>query len=80
MLGWTLREEGGEEFVFPDVLMQPGQVIRIFTRSGTNTPAALFWNQTTPVWSLGEIAVLSDAEEVIQSTFAVGGETINFDE
>lgn len=80
MLGWTLREEGGEEFVFPDVLMQPGQVIRIFTRSGTNTPAALFWNQTTPVWTLGEIAVLSDAEEVIQSTFAVGGETINFDE
>lgn len=76
--GWTLRDSEGNIYTFPDVLMQPGQRIRVFTRSGNDTPAALFWGQTLPIWGLSEQAVLSDSTDEPQSVFTVGGEAIDF--
>jgi LysM repeat protein len=78
MDGWTLTDSAGNIFPFPDLLLQSGQIIRIFSRSGQDTPAALYWNRTTPVWSNGETATLVDSSGQLQSTFTVGGEPIDF--
>ncbi len=76
--GWTLTDSEDNVFTFPDLLLQSGQIIRIFTRVGQNTPAALYWNLTTAVWTTGELATLTDGSGQIQSTFTVGGQAINF--
>ena len=81
LLGWTLTDGQGNVYTFPDVRLVPGSVIRISTRSGTNTPGFLYWNQNSPVWELDETATLSDAAGVPQSIFTVGQdvEVIDFD-
>ncbi len=76
--GWTLTDSEDNVFTFPDLLLQSGQIIRIFTRVGQNTPAALYWNLTTAVWTTGELATLTDGSGQTQSTFTVGGQAINF--
>lgn len=76
--GWTLTDGEDNVFTFPDLLLQSGQIIRIFTRVGQNTPAALYWNLTTAVWENGEVATLTDGSGQTQSTFTVGGQAINF--
>jgi LysM repeat protein len=81
LLGWTLTDGQGNVYTFPDVRLVPGSVIRISTRSGTNTPGFLYWNQDSPVWELDESATLSNAAGVPQSIFTVGQdvEIIDFD-
>jgi hypothetical protein len=81
MLGWTLTDGHGNGYPVPDVRRVPGSVIRISTRSGTNTPGFLYWNQDSPVWELDESATLSNAAGVPQSIFTVGQdvEIIDFD-
>jgi LysM repeat protein len=78
---WTLEDADGNVFTFPDLRMQPNQVIRVFSRVGQNTPAALYWNQTVAVWASGEIVTLSDGSGAPQSVLAVGEtQTIDFDD
>jgi LysM repeat protein len=76
LLNWSLRDADGNVFTFPDLLMQPGQIVKVFTRTGSNTPAALFWNRNTPMWTLGESAILQNGDGEPQSTFTVGGQSI----
>lgn len=69
--GWTLTDEQGNTYTFPQVRLVPGSIIRVLTRSGTNTPGFLYWNQNTPIWSPGETATLSDADSVVQSVLTI---------
>lgn len=78
ILGWTLEDENGNVFTFPDTKLQPSQVIRIFTRIGQDTPGALYWDLTVPVWQAGEVATLFNTNRVPQSVYTVGGQTITF--
>ncbi|MBN1965377.1 MAG: tetratricopeptide repeat protein, partial [Anaerolineae bacterium] len=43
--GWTLSNTRGESFRFPEFRMQPGSLVRVYTRQGSNTPAVLFWGR-----------------------------------
>ncbi len=76
--GWTLSDIEGNIYTFPDIRIQPNTIIRIFTRVGQNTPGALYWNETVPVWEVGDVATLSDGAGAIQSMFEVESETIDF--
>lgn len=72
--GWTLTGEDGTTYRFPEFRMQRGSRVRVFTREGTNTPAALYWGQDRAAWTRGETITLSDADGVAQATFVVGAE------
>lgn len=77
--GWTLVDSSGNTFTFPEKRLLPGGITRVLTRVGQNTAAVLYWNQTTAIWESGETATLFDPTGAPQSTYVVGGETINFD-
>ncbi len=68
---WSLTDEQGNTYTFPAVRLVPGSIIRVLTRSGTNTPGFLYWNQNTPIWSPGETATLSDTDGVVQAVFTI---------
>lgn len=70
--GWRLLNERGESFLFPEFRMQPGSRVKIFSRQGPTTPAALYWGRETPAWADGELVTLLDATGQIQATFLIG--------
>lgn len=80
MVDWTLEDEGGNIFTFPDIKLQPQQIIRIFTRVGQNTPGALYWGLNVSVWEAGETATLADDSGEPQSVYIIGGQTITFED
>ena len=70
--GWTLTNEDGDTFLFPEFRMQQGSLVRIFSRQGQNTPAALYWGRELPAWVDGETITLYDSSGQVQATFRVG--------
>jgi hypothetical protein len=70
--GWTLSNERGETFRFPEFRMQQGSLVRIYSRQGQNTPAALYWSRETPAWNEGDTVTLADAAGQVQATCRVG--------
>jgi LysM repeat protein len=70
--GWTLVNEQGDSYLFPEFRMQQGSLVRIFSRQGQNTPAALYWGRELPAWHDGETIMLLDSTGQVQSTFRVG--------
>ncbi|HVO71630.1 MAG TPA: lamin tail domain-containing protein, partial [Aggregatilineaceae bacterium] len=70
--GWTLSNERGDTFRFPEFRMQQGSLVRIYSRQGQNTPAALYWGREAPAWSDGDTVTLTDGDGQVQATFRVG--------
>lgn len=70
--GWTLSNVNGDTFRFPEVRMQPGSRLLVFSRQGPNTPAALYWGRETPAWDEGQTITLTDSSGQTQSTYRVG--------
>jgi len=60
LAGWELRDTDGNVYTFPDYRLFPGARVTIFTRSGSDTPIALFWNLEQAVWAPGDMATVVD--------------------
>lgn len=72
--GWSLVDEQGNTFTFPGFYMPRDSRVRIYTRQGTNTPAALYWGRDEAVWSPGEVVTLNDPLGLVQAIVRIGGE------
>jgi hypothetical protein len=70
--GWTLTNSDGDSFRFPEFRMQPGSRVRVFTRQGANTPAALYWGRDQAAWVEGDTITLADSTGIIQATALIG--------
>jgi LysM repeat protein len=72
--GWTLEDSDGNRYTFPQdrLLFQNGS-IKVYSRVGTDTPIALYWNQQTAVLSPGEVITLYNREGRAQSNFTAPG-------
>lgn len=72
MLGWTLSDQNGHEYVFGQVtLFGSGAGLLIYTASGRDRASDLYWGQETAVWEPGEVVSLTDPEGNIQATFVI---------
>jgi hypothetical protein len=78
--GWTLSNVAGETFLFPEFRMQQGSRVRVFSRQGQNTPAALYWNRERPAWADGDVVTLRDSTGQLQATFRIGQDEPLFQE
>ena len=72
--GWTLTDAQGNEFAFPEQLLFSNAEVTIYTRSGTNTPVALFWNLDEAVWEEGDVLTLIDSTDQVQATLRLPDE------
>ena len=59
--GWTLSDSDGNSLTFRETLLFPQGTIIIYTRSGTSTSDARFWDLDEAVWEANEDLTLSDA-------------------
>ena len=80
MTGWSLRDESTRHrYKFPDVTINAGQRVRVFTGCGNDdlasVPGELFWcDPEPPVWNNdGDTAFLLDPNGSFAATRSVGG-------
>jgi competence protein ComEC len=61
--GWTLTDRtGSDPYIFPAVVLMPGDDVAVYTGSGTMNDTALFMGRTEPLWgNSGDTAFLRDA-------------------
>lgn len=64
LTGFTLKDEANHIYTFPEMLLQPGQGLRLYSGQGHNRHDTLYWGlQGDSVWSnTGDTAYLRDPE------------------
>lgn len=80
MTGWTLRDDDGRIYNFPAAFsLAPGATVQVWTKSGTNTAANLYWGSAQSIWTnTGDIAYLYNGGSLIDScSYAGGGSQVN---
>jgi LysM repeat protein len=71
LAGWTLSDEDGNVYTFPDFSLWGGGAVNVHTASGSNTTTDLYWGQPNVVWDADEVATLKDAEGTVIATYMV---------
>ncbi len=71
LTGWTLSDEEGHTYTFPDFSLWGGGAINVHTAGGSNTTTDLYWGQPDAVWKAGSLIVLRDADGEVFVTVAV---------
>lgn len=62
LAGWTLEDENGHAYLFPQLELYKGSTISLHTRAGADTVTDLYWGLAEAVWETGEQITLRDAQ------------------
>lgn len=73
--GWRLRDDDGNEFVFPGYILDAKASILVWTKPGTDNGGYLYWDRASGVWdNEGETAYLYDRSGRLVSQYSYQGE------
>jgi len=71
--GWTLSNDRGKAYSFPNLTLFSGNSVRVYTTKGRNTPSDLYWGLDSAAWGAEvEIATLKDPDGKVQATKDLG--------
>jgi hypothetical protein len=71
LTAWQLRDENGNEFTFPALILNSGGAIKVLSKTGTNTVIELYWQADTPIWQSGETAHLINAAGELMASYSI---------
>jgi hypothetical protein len=71
LLGWILDDGQGSNYSFPDLTLNKGGQVQLFSAAGTNTVTKLFWNLEKAVWKSGRSATLRSPGGVVYASYVV---------
>jgi LysM repeat protein len=71
LTGWRLRDEGGNEYVFPQITLFGNGAVDVYSSAGVDTVVSLYWRSRQAVWSPGETATLIDEQGNFQATYTL---------
>jgi LysM repeat protein len=71
MAGWTLHDEDGNQFTFPQLSLFPGAVMDLYSGAGRDTAMALYWGLPEAIWSPGETVTLLDELEQVRAVYVL---------
>ncbi len=71
LTGWRLRDEDGNEYVFPKITLFGNGAVDIYSDAGVDTVVSLYWRFGQPIWSPGETAMIVDGAGNIQATYTI---------
>ena len=65
--GWTLSDRSNKTlYTFPGIILAPGEMITVYSGTGTVNKSAVFMNKKEPVWgNSGDIVVLKDGNGIL---------------
>jgi hypothetical protein len=71
LAGWSLRDEDGHIYTFPQLSLNKGS-IQLYTYPGNSgLENGLHWGLTEAVWSFGETVTILDAQGNIRATYLI---------
>lgn len=76
MTNWTLRDDANHVFTFPTFTLAVGATVKVWTGSGINNSANLYWGSGAAIWNnSGDTATVRDnSGQVIDvCTYSGGG-------
>jgi hypothetical protein len=69
LAGWTLRDQQGNVYLFPNLYLGTGSRVHVHTQAGQNQPDHLYWGLSDPAWGeSGDTIVLADQQGVIHAS------------
>jgi hypothetical protein len=71
LASWELRDDDGNVFVFPQLVLHTNGAVQVHTASGTNTVIDLYWSASDPIWESGEEAQLLDPSGNVRAVYKV---------
>lgn len=71
LTGWTLKDQEGNTFIFPNLVLNSEATIDVNTRTGRNSVTELYWGLQSPAWKSGETATLVDTGGNIRAVFVI---------
>jgi LysM repeat protein len=73
MQGWTLSDNDGNVYTFPNFRLWGGGSVTIHTGTGQdgNPPANFYWGKLEALWSPGDVALLKNALGEVIATYTV---------
>jgi len=71
LTGWTLKNNLGSIYTFPQLMIFPGGMVQLHTGSGSDTAADLYWGRSASVWDSGELAALYDNQNIARAFYRV---------
>jgi hypothetical protein len=69
--GWTLKDNQGDSYTFPQVTLFPGATLQLHTGTGTDTAADLYWQLPAPVWKSGQLVALYDPQNIARAFYRI---------
>lgn len=70
LTNWTLSDQAGNTFTFPEFLIGSGQFVKVWTKAGSNDSQNLYWGRNQAVWNNdGDCAYLKDHNGGLISTY-----------
>jgi hypothetical protein len=68
---WQLKDETGNTYTFPKVILYPSGAVQVHTIVGTDTVIDLYWGIGEAVWDSGEEARLFDSQGNLRAVYRV---------
>ena len=68
---WQLRDENGNAFTFPALILNSGGAIKVLSKTGTNTVIELYWQADTSIWQSGESARLLNPNGELIASYSI---------
>ena len=68
LMGWTLQDDYGNIFTFPNISAESNNSIRVYTqKKGVNSGSELFWEISSMEWKSNDRIVLKDSSGVFRN-------------
>lgn len=71
LTSWQLKDEDGNTFKFPNLILFPNGAVQVHTGTGADTVIDLYWGVRDAVWSSGEKASLYDPQGNLHAVYKV---------
>jgi LysM repeat protein len=71
LLGWSLQDEDGNLYVFPELTLFKDGAVTVYSKAGTNNVVELFWGLGKAVWESGETVSLVDPQGNEQASYVI---------
>jgi hypothetical protein len=71
LANWQLKDDDGNTFTFPQLILYTDGAVQIHTSSGSDTVVDLYMGLRDPIWESGESAKLYDSQDALQAIYRV---------
>lgn len=69
--GWEISDANDNSYTFGSFLFFSNAEHTVYTRASENTPIATYWGLEEPIWEVGDVVTLRDADGDVQAVLRV---------